>query len=171
MTMTASPAAASMPAVIATWWPKLRESSISRKRGSTATTLRRYSTLPSRLPSSTKIASASPSNRQISELIRSISRGSTCSSLYMGRTSEYRGGDTFTAVLMLWITESRMPLKMERKLQSSKDTQEIAKFSGFGQVPIMRGRTKALPQSNVHMCSAHGVNELSASPKPPRSSL
>jgi hypothetical protein len=31
-----------------------------------------------------------------------------------------------------------MPLKMERKLQSSKDTQEIAKFSGFGQVLIMR---------------------------------
>ncbi|SIT53044.1 hypothetical protein BQ8794_10414 [Mesorhizobium prunaredense] len=135
----------------------MRESSISRKRGSTATTLRRYSTLPSRLPSSTKIASVSPSSRPISELIRSISRGSTCSSLYMGRTSEYRGGDTFTAVLMLWITGSRMRLKMERKLQSSKDTQEIAKFSGFGQVLIMRGKEPRRYRNR--------------SPKPPRSNF
>ncbi|WP_287285740.1 hypothetical protein, partial [Mesorhizobium sp.] len=54
-----------------------------------------------------------------------------------------------------------MPLKMERKLQSSKDIQEIAKFSGFGQVLIMRGKEQALPQSNVHLWSEHGVNGLS----------
>jgi hypothetical protein len=90
----------------------------------------------------------------------------------MGRTSEYRGGDTFTAVLMLWITESRMPLKMERKLQSSKDTQEIAKFRGFGQVLIMRGKEhRRVTAIERPLVVGARRQWLSASPKPPLSNL
>ena len=62
MTITASPAARSTPAVSAIWCPKFRESRTSRKRGSAlaASTISSY--VRSRLPSSTKIVSASPSS-------------------------------------------------------------------------------------------------------------
>lgn len=88
MTMTTSPAAASMPAVIAIWWPKLRDSSISSKRGSPAAMPRRKMTLVSRLPSSTKMASALASSMSSRLVIRRTKSGSTASSLKIGMTRE-----------------------------------------------------------------------------------
>ncbi|TJV27472.1 MAG: hypothetical protein E5Y16_27535 [Mesorhizobium sp.] len=45
-----------------------------------------------------------------------------------------------------------MPLKMERKLQSSKDIQKIAKFSGFGQLLIMRGKEHRRYRNRTSIC-------------------
>ena len=57
MTTVASPRAASIPAVIASWWPKLREKSMSFRRGSAAHIARRTSPERSSEPSLTKMTS------------------------------------------------------------------------------------------------------------------
>jgi hypothetical protein len=58
-----------------------------------------------------------------------------------------------------------MRLKMERKLQSSKDTQEIAKFNDFGRVPIMSGKGHKRYRNRTLVCdrsTAIGRSETAA---------
>lgn len=88
-TITASPTARSRPAVRATWCPKLRESRMRRNRSSfwAASSISSY--VRSRLPSSTRIASASPSSASITSMSRLDSSPMTASSSWAGITSEY----------------------------------------------------------------------------------
>jgi hypothetical protein len=64
-----------------------------------------------------------------------------------------------------------MRLKMERKLQSSKDTQEIAKFSGFGQVPIISGNDEGVTAiARPHVVGARrqrAIGQSEIAPKQP----
>ncbi len=81
MMITASPDAASIPAVMATWWPKFLENWISLNRGSLALAACASSYVPSLLPSSTMTTSAGPSNWAMSSCSRSTRTGSPLSSL------------------------------------------------------------------------------------------
>src|SRR5690606_17852700 len=99
MTTTAFPRACSRPAVIAIWWPKLRDSRSARKRASSSCSLRITSTEPSVDPSSTRMTSASPSSRSMTARSREWSAGSVSRSSSTGTTIEYAGDTVWSVVL------------------------------------------------------------------------
>ena len=82
---TASPRAWSRPAVIAVWWPKLRDRRTTRTRGSLAARSSTIFAVPSLDPSSTRTSSSGrPSS---AAKTRSQNAAAVASSLYIGATT------------------------------------------------------------------------------------
>ncbi len=81
MMITASPDEASIPAVMAIWWPKFLENWISLNRGSLAAAACASGYVRSLLPSSTMTTSAGPSSCAMISCSRSTRIGRIPSSL------------------------------------------------------------------------------------------
>ena len=92
MITTASPVALKSPAVMAAWWPKLRDRLTTERSARRLCHSRRIAAVPSVLPSSTMRISTSRSVSASSWAVRAVRNASADSaSFHMGETTDSTG--------------------------------------------------------------------------------